>query len=322
VPAPLLRVDGLEVALASTGATIIEEVSLSLEPGETLGVVGESGSGKSVLALTVMGLLPRALARTRGNIQLGGDELTTLSPDAWRDRRGRDMAMIFQEPMTALNPVMRVGHQVEEVLMNRRGMSAGDARRRATALFERVEIPEPARRLAAFPHELSGGMRQRVMITIALAAEPRLLIADEPTTALDVTIQAQILDLLRDLQKERGLALLLITHDLGVIAEITDRVLVLYAGRVAEVAPARLIFDAPAHPYTRALLASRPALTGPRDRLVSIEGAVPSVGAMPPGCRFAPRCSFAIGPCMTAPPALIACAERHAAACVRVGELG
>jgi len=301
---PVLDVQGLTTVLAGTEATILEDVSFMVEPGEVVGVVGESGSGKSMLALTAMGLLPRAVRRARGRIFLAGEELTALTSDRWRERRGRDIAMIFQEPMTALNPIMRVGDQVVEVLRRRRGRSRSQARREAVELFRQVEIPLPEQRLRAYPHELSGGMRQRVMIAIALAAEPKLLVADEPTTALDVTVQAQVLELLRKLQRERGVSLLFISHDLGVIAEIADRVLVLYAGRVAEVAPVRQLFDDPRHPYTRALIASIPETRGPRGRLVSIEGTVPSVGAMPTGCRYAPRCPYRRALCDLGPPRL------------------
>lgn len=314
---PILEVRGLTTALAGTKATILENVSFSLQPGEVLGIVGESGSGKSMLALAMMGLLPKAVRTSAGCIILDGEDLTTLPPDEWREKRGRDLAMIFQEPMTALNPVMRVGNQVEEVLRRRRGMTKVQAQREAANLFRQVEIPSPDERLKAYPHELSGGMRQRVMIATALAADSRLLIADEPTTALDVTVQAQILDLLRKLQKERGLSLLFITHDLGVIAEIADRVLVLYAGRVAEVAPVRQIFDSPQHPYTRALLASIPEIDGPRGRLVTIDGSVPSVGAMPEGCRYAPRCPHRRDVCDAAPPPLGRIGEDQYVACLK-----
>ncbi len=313
---PILEVKGLTTALAGGTISILEEVSFGLRPGEVLGVVGESGSGKSMLALSVMGLLPKAVRRTAGHIVLDGEDLAGLSPDRWRQRRGSDLAMIFQEPMTALNPVMRVGDQVTEVL-RRRGMPAWKARQEAVDLFRKVEIPSPEQRVRAYPHELSGGMRQRVMIAIALAASPRVLIADEPTTALDVTIQAQILDLLRKLQRERGLSLVFITHDLGVIAEIADRVLVLYAGRVAEIAPVRKIFDSPQHPYTRALLASIPEIGGPRGRLVTIEGAVPSIGTMPKGCRYAPRCPLRRDICEQEPPRLGLVSPDQAAACVQ-----
>ena len=219
--------------------------------------------------------------------------------------------------MTALNPVMRVGNQVVEVLRRRRGLSAAEARQEALSLFRLVEIPSPERRLAAYPYELSGGMRQRVMIAIALAADPKVLIADEPTTALDVTVQAQILDLLRKLRRERGLALLFITHDLGVIAEIADRVMVLYAGRIAEIAPVRQIFDDPQHPYTQALLASIPDMKGPRGRLVTIEGSVPAVGQMLEACRFSPRCPYRRDICVQERPLLGAVSGDQAAACLR-----
>ena len=312
--APLLEVEGLTTALVGTGATILEDVRFAIEEGETLCVVGESGSGKSMLALAIMGLLPPAIGITGGAIRLNGQDLTQLAPADWRERRGRDLAMIFQEPMTALNPVMRAGPQVAEVLRKRRGMAEAAARAESLRLFARVGIPSPGQRFHAYPHELSGGLRQRVMIAIALAAEARLLLADEPTTALDVTIQAQILDLLRDLKRERALGLILITHDLGVVAEMADRVLVLYAGRTAEVAPASPLFDDPLHPYTRALLGSIPGLEGPRARLVAIDGTVPPVGAMPAGCRFRPRCALAEARCASMPP-LAFQAPGHAAAC-------
>jgi len=312
---PILEIKNLTTALAGGAITILEDISFSLEPGEVLGVVGESGSGKSMLALSMMGLLPKAVRRTAGRIVLDGEDLAGLPPDRWREKRGIDLAMIFQEPMTALNPVMRVGDQVAEVL-RRRGLTATKARQEAVGLFTKVEIPAPEQRVAAYPHELSGGMRQRVMIAIALAANPKVLIADEPTTALDVTVQAQILDLLRKLQKERGLSLVFITHDLGVIAEIADRVLVLYAGRVAEIAPVRTIFDNPRHPYTRALLASIPEINGPRGRLVTIEGAVPSIGAMPKGCRYGPRCPLRRDICEQEPPQLGRVSPDQAVACM------
>jgi oligopeptide/dipeptide ABC transporter ATP-binding protein len=313
----VLAVDGLTTALRrSPDATILEDVSLTLDAGEVLGVVGESGSGKSMLALTIMGLLPHSIRQAAGSIRLLGTDLASGSVDAWRARRGRDMAMIFQEPMTSLNPIMRVGDQIGEVLVRRRGLSPTAARRRAIELLDRVEIPSAERRLATYPHELSGGMRQRVMIAIALAADPKMLIADEPTTALDVTIQAQILDLLRTLQRDTGMALMLITHDLGVIAEIADRVMVLYAGRVAETAQSDTLFDAPAHPYSRALLASIPSLASRRARLATIDGAVPTVGAMPAGCRFAPRCPNRLDACTAMHPPLRQLAAQHGVACV------
>jgi peptide/nickel transport system ATP-binding protein len=312
----LLQVDGLTTALVGSGTTILDDISFSLAPSEVLGIVGESGSGKSLLALTIMGLLPRAFERTAGRIRLEGEDLAALTPQAWRSKRGRNIAMIFQEPLTALNPVMSVGAQVEEVLTRRRGLLRREARREAMRLFERVEIPAAEQRLDSYPHELSGGMRQRVVIAMALAAEPRLLIADEPTTALDVTIQAQILDLLHDLQRESGLSMLLITHDLGVIAESADQVLVLYAGRVAEIAPVRQLFDAPAHPYTRALLAAIPKTRGPRGRLASIGGVVPGVADLRPGCRFADRCPLRHDVCTTGTPPIHRISEDHWVACL------
>jgi peptide/nickel transport system ATP-binding protein len=316
--ADVLAVEGLTVRLtAHPGrSSILDDVDFTVAEGEVLGIVGESGSGKSMLALSVMGLLPPALTIQARRIAVLGDELSGRPRTAWRAHRGRDMAMIFQEPMTSLNPVMRVGTQISEVLRWRGGLSRTDARRRALELLEQVEIPSPRSRFDAFPHELSGGMRQRIMIAIALAANPKLLIADEPSTALDVTVQAQILDLLRSLQRQSGLAMILITHDLGVIAEIADRVLVLYAGRVAETAPVRTIFDAPAHPYTQALLGSIPNIDASRSRLAMFPGTVPDALHMPLGCRFAPRCQYRQTPCELAPPALRALMADHKAACL------
>jgi oligopeptide/dipeptide ABC transporter ATP-binding protein len=316
---PILSVQGLTTVVGRGKGTpsILEDVSFEMAPGEVLGVVGESGSGKSMLALTLMGLLPHPIRRSAGTIRLLGDDLSAARPQDWRVHLGRDLAMIFQEPMTSLNPVMRVGTQIEELLRRRRGLSGGEARRRAVELLERVEIPSAASRASAYPHELSGGMRQRVMIAIALAADPKLLIADEPTTALDVTIQAQILDLLRALQRDTGMALMLITHDLGVIAEMADRVMVLYAGRIAEIASAETLFDEPAHPYTRALLDSIPSLDGRKERLLTIEGVVPGAGNMPVGCRFAPRCPHARDVCDRFPPPAAPLAPDHPVACLR-----
>jgi len=317
---PVLDIRGLTTTLGRHGqTTILEDVTLEVSAGEVLGVVGESGSGKSMLALAIMGLLPSGIQCSAGSISLLGDNLTTGSPSAWRSRRGRDMAMVFQEPMSSLNPVMRIGDQIEEVLRRRLGLKGDAANRRALDLLERVEIPSAKSRLAVYPHEMSGGMRQRVMIAMALACDPKLLIADEPTTALDVTIQAQILDLLRTIQRDTGMALMLITHDLGVIAEMADRVMVLYAGRVAESAPVRALFDTPSHPYSRALLDSVPTVTTRVDRLVTIEGAVPGVGAMPVGCRFAPRCAHRSPSCDLAPPSSQLLMSDHSVACLHPG---
>jgi oligopeptide/dipeptide ABC transporter ATP-binding protein len=315
----MLTVENLTTVVGSgpSAPSVLEDLSFTLAAGEVLCVVGESGSGKSMLALTIMGLLGFPVRRRSGRILLDGEDVAAGGPAAWRQKRGRDMSMIFQEPMTSLNPIMRVGEQIGEVLRLRKGMSGDAARRRAVELLERVEIPAAASRLVAYPHELSGGMRQRVMIAVALAAEPKLLIADEPTTALDVTIQAQILDLLRDIQADSGMALLLITHDLGVVAEMAHRVMVLYAGRVAEMADVETLFDSPSHPYTQALLASIPSLDHTGDRLVAIPGSVPGVGLMPSGCRFAPRCAYVQEPCWSAPPRLARVASNQDAACIR-----
>jgi len=305
--AGLLEIDGLSVWLtaASGRSSILDDVSFSLQPGEVLGVVGESGSGKSVLALSIMGLLPAALTARARSLRLLGDELSTRPREAFRAHRGRDVAMIFQEPMTSLNPVMRVGTQIAEVLTWRRGMSQAAANRRTIELLEQVEMPQAASCFGTYPHELSGGMRQRVMIAIALAANPKLLIADEPTTALDVTVQAQILRLLTHLQRSTGLSLILITHDIGVIAELAERVMV------------GTIFDAPAHPYTQALLASVPDIRQQRGRLATIAGTVPDALSMPSGCRFAPRCPHRRDVCAATPPALTVLAAGHEVGCLR-----
>lgn len=314
---PVLDIRGLTTTLGRHGqTTILEDVTLQVAAGEVLGVVGESGSGKSMLALAAMGLLPSGIRCSAGSIKLLGDDLCAGSTSAWRARRGRDMAMVFQEPMSSLNPVMRIGAQIEEVLRRRLGMKGDAATRRALDLLERVEIPSARSRLAVYPHEMSGGMRQRVMIAMALACDPKLLIADEPTTALDVTIQAQILDLLRVIQRDTGMALMLITHDLGVIAEMADSVMVLYAGRVAETAPVRTLFNTPSHPYSRALLDSVPHVSTRVDRLVTIEGSVPGVGAMPAGCRFAPRCAHRSPACEASPPARKTLTVGHSVACL------
>ena len=257
----LLAVEELTTGLGARGPHILSSVSLTLQAGEVLGVVGESGSGKSMLALSIMGLLPHPITVRGGRVLLGDRDLLTLPGQQMRFLRGKDVAMIFQEPMTSLNPVMRVGNQIGEVLRWHLALQGNAAREEGIALLRRVEMPDPERQIDAYPHELSGGMRQRVMVAMALAGRPRLLIADEPTTALDVTIQAQILELVRKIQRENGMSVLLITHDLGVIAEMCDRVAVMYAGRVVEMGSALDIFDRPAHPYTRGLLASRPRIS-------------------------------------------------------------
>jgi peptide/nickel transport system ATP-binding protein/oligopeptide transport system ATP-binding protein len=313
----LLEIEDLAVSFRTERGEVeaLSGVSFTVGAGESFGVVGESGSGKSLTALAVMGLVPDPPGRiSRGTIRFAGE---VLDAKAQARLRGREIAMIFQEPMSALNPVFTVGEQVAEGLRVHEKLSHRAASARAAELLGHVGIPDPVRRLAQYPHELSGGMRQRVMIAAALACRPRLLIADEPTTALDVTIQAQILALLGALQRETGMAVLLITHDLGVIAQVVSRVAVMYAGRVVEGGPVLPVFEAPAHPYTHALLKSIPALNEEAARLPAIPGSVPVPSAWPAGCRFHPRCAVADAACSAATPPLVAVAPDHAAACIR-----
>ncbi|MFL1461462.1 ABC transporter ATP-binding protein [Roseococcus sp. DSY-14] len=317
---PLLQVEGLRTVFRSSSGDVpaVDGVSLEVERGRTLGVVGESGCGKSVLSLSIMRLVAHPGRIAAGRVLLEGRDLASLSNAQMRAVRGRDIAMIFQEPMTSLNPVHSVGFQVTEGLRaHEPNLSRAELRHRGIEALKRVRIPSPERRFDEYPHQLSGGMRQRVMIAMALAGSPKLLIADEPTTALDVTVQAQILDLLRELQAETGMAIILITHDLGVVAEMADEVAVMYAGRVVERAAARAVFDDPQHPYTLGLLGSIPRLDEERDQLLAIRGAVPPPFALPPGCRFAPRCPFAIAACDAAIPDLRAIAPGHDARCIR-----
>ncbi len=305
---PLLEVRDLRTVFTSEGgvARAVDGVGFRIAAGETLGIVGESGCGKTVTALSILGLVPRPAGRILegSSIRFRGRELTSMPERALRRVRGNEIAMVFQEPMTSLNPVFTVGNQIVESLHVHRGMGRTDARKAGIAALREVGIPEPEERFDAYPHELSGGMRQRVMIAMALSCEPDLLIADEPTTALDVTIQAQILDLLDRVRSARGMAMLLITHDLGVVAEACDRVLVMYAGQVVESGTVEEIFHRPRHPYTRGLLASLPRLEGAGRRLNPIEGTVPSPLRWPPGCRFHDRCPHAWSRCREAPPEL------------------
>ncbi len=311
---PLLVVAGLRTAFRTRRGLVraVDGVSFTLGHGETLGVVGESGSGKTVLARSVMGLLPAEGVERAGSVRFEGRELAGAPPRALRALWGTRLSMVLQDPMAALNPVLPVGAQVAEGLRVHRGLGRAEARAAAVSLLARVGIPSPEARARAYPGQLSGGMRQRVVIAIALACGPRLLLADEPTTGLDATVQAQILDLLASLQAERGMALLLVTHDLGVVAAHADRVLVLYAGRVVEQAPTRVLFAAPAMPYTEALLACTPRLDGPgpatpgHRRLATIEGRPPDPISPPPGCPFAPRCRYARQRCHLAAPPLVA----------------
>jgi peptide/nickel transport system ATP-binding protein/oligopeptide transport system ATP-binding protein len=320
----LLDVQGLTTAFMTGRGeiTAIEEVSFSLKEGEILGIVGESGSGKSVTALTIMGLLPTPPARiAAGKVLFQGQELTQLSSREMQRIRGPGIAMIFQEPMTSLNPVFSIGDQIMETIKAHENLPAAVLRKRAIDMLDKVGIPSAARRLDDYPHQMSGGQRQRVMIAIALACNPKLLIADEPTTALDVTIQAQILDLLMDLRDEFRMAIMIITHNMGVIAETADRVLVMYAGRVIEEAPVARVFDHPIHPYTRGLLECVPSITEDRARLIAIPGTLPDPARRPPGCRYSVRCRYAQPSCSDALPPLILEEADHWAACLRAKEL-
>ena len=312
---PLVRLTGLSVAF--DGAPALRGIDLSVAKGEAVGLVGESGCGKSVTWLAALGLLPPK-ARITGSVMLDGQELIGAPAPVLERVRGGRIAMIFQDPSSSLNPVHRIGKQIMEALGLHRGMTGSNARAEAKRLLDLVGIPDAARRLDAYPHELSGGQNQRVMIAIALAGQPELLVADEPTTALDVTIQAQILELLQSIRRQMGMALVLISHDLGVIAEACERVAVMYAGRIVEEAPVAQLFDAAAHPYTQGLIGALPPMDGPRRRIAAIPGGVPEPWAMPPGCGFAPRCQFRSAPCDAAIPGLMGLSDQHRAACIRV----
>ncbi len=307
--AALLRVRDLTVTFSARGrrpVRAVDGVSFDLQPGATVGVVGESGSGKSVTSLAALGLLRRRGVEVSGSVEFEGDDLLTMPDERLRSLRGRDIAMVFQDPMTSLNPVLTIGRQVTEVLQRHRGMGKDEAREEAAALLRSVGIADPKRRLISYPHQLSGGMRQRAMIAMALACRPRLLIADEPTTALDVTIQAQILELLRDLVVESGTALVLITHDLGVVAGMCEHVHVMYSGRIVESAPRRELFARPRHPYTTGLLASVPRLDHPADEpLRPIPGTPSDVLPWAQGCAFAPRCTRQVPESVAGPPPLL-----------------
>ncbi|MCO4053220.1 MAG: ABC transporter ATP-binding protein [Bosea sp.] len=322
---PLLSVRDLTVTFPTRAgpASAVDGVSFDLAAGEVLGIVGESGSGKSLTALSILRLIARPGRIAGGAIVFEGRDLLAESESAMARLRGASISMIFQEPMSSLNPVFPIGDQIMEPLRQHRGLDRRAARLAALELLDMVEIPDARRRLDEYPHQLSGGMRQRVMIAMALACRPKLLIADEPTTALDVTIQAQILDLLGGLQHELGMAVLLITHDLGVVAQFARRALVMYAGRVVESAPVRDLFRSPAHPYTRGLVASMPVMDGPRTPLQAIAGSVPQAAAMPPGCRFAPRCAEAHPACAAGiPPAIRLGAERNVACLLHAAGAG
>jgi oligopeptide/dipeptide ABC transporter ATP-binding protein len=317
----LLQVRHLSTAFRTEEGTFnaVEDVSFDLNAGEVLGIVGESGSGKSVTALSLLRLIPDPPGRiVSGEIRFAGENLLEASDRRMRQIRGGEISMIFQEPMSSLNPVFTVGDQIVETIRYHERTSARAARARAIELLDRVGMALPAQRLDEYPHQLSGGMRQRAMIAIALSCSPRLLLADEPTTALDVTIQAQILELLRELQEEFKMTVVLITHDLGVVAQYVDRVLVMYAGRVIEEAGVDDLFAEPRHPYTEGLLKSIPSLEKEKIRLEAIKGVVPSPFELPPGCRFRPRCAYAKPPCDASDPPLLDAGPGRRAACIRL----
>jgi peptide/nickel transport system ATP-binding protein len=316
---PLLEVEDLKTHFRTDDGIVkaVDGVSFSIEKGETLGIVGESGSGKSVTCLTIMGLNAKRNTISSGSATFKGENLLGMSSGRLRDIRGNDIAMIFQDPMTSLNPVHRIGHQLVEAIQLHRDVTKKQARARALELLKAVGIPRAERRIDDYPHQFSGGMRQRVMIAMALVNDPDLLIADEPTTALDVTTQAQILKLMTDLQQDFGSAIIIITHDLGVIAEVANDVVVMYAGRIAEHAPVDNLFKRPHHPYTWGLLGSLPRLDADVDRLVQIQGQPPSLLNPPRGCRFHPRCPYVMSICKTVEPELLPAGdeEDHVQAC-------
>lgn len=319
----LVRVEDLAIEFITEHGwlNVVDGVSFSIGNGETVGLIGESGCGKSVTALAMMGLIGAPSGRiSRGRVTLGTTDLVGLSERALSDIRGKRIAMVFQEPMTAIDPAFTIGQQMIEVLRRHLRLTRRQARETAIALLDRVGIPDPHRRIDDYPHQLSGGMRQRVLIAMALSCEPDLLIADEPTTALDVTVQAQVLELLQGLQAEFGMAVLLVTHDLGVVAEICDRVIVMYAGEVVEEAPATDLFVRPNHPYTAAMLACLPGLR-PDEPLSPIRGIVPARHELPEGCLFAPRCEHALDLCLTDRQSLVESGPARTSRCVRVGEL-
>jgi peptide/nickel transport system ATP-binding protein len=317
---PLIDITGLRVLFhGDDGRTThaVDSVDLAVANGATLGLVGESGCGKSVTSLAIMGLLSKQSTEVSGSIRFDGFDLLGAPDETLRDLRGNRLAMIFQEPMTSLNPSFTIGDQIIETILRHRGGSRRAARERATELLRRVHIPSPERRIDEYPHKLSGGMRQRVMIAMALACDPKLLIADEPTTALDVTLQAQILELMRELKSASGAAIILITHDLGVVAEVCDEVAVMYAGEIVERAEVDELFASPQHPYTVGLLGSIPRLDRQTSHLASIDGMVPNMANPPLACRFAARCPFVSEVCLKAPPPLKEIAPGHASRCLK-----
>lgn len=313
----LLEVTDLKTTFRTRRGTLaaVDRIAFTIQAGEIMGLVGESGSGKSITSRSIMGLVPQPPGKVEGSIRLDGQELLGQSRGAWQHIRGEQIAMVFQDPMTSLNPLYTAGEQVMEALRFHKNLSPTKAQDTALDLFDRVGLPSPKERLNAYPHQLSGGMRQRVMIAMAIACGPRLLIADEPTTALDVTIQAQILELLRTLNVESEMALLLITHDLGIVAEICQNVMVMYAGRIMEKASVVNLFEKPLHPYTLGLMQSRPEVDNPKDRLQPIPGSPPDLIHIPSGCPFHPRCRWSQPVCVSEIPALHEYAPQHWSAC-------
>jgi peptide/nickel transport system ATP-binding protein len=313
---PVLSVRNLRVEFPSRRGTLtaVDDVSFDIMPGEVLGVVGESGAGKSMTGNAVIGLLEPPGRIAGGEIRLKGERIDNLPPDAMRKIRGKRIGMVFQDPLTSLNPLYRIGEQLIETIRTHSTLSESGARKKALALLDEVGIPAAEMRIDAYPHQFSGGMRQRVVLALALAAEPELVIADEPTTALDVSVQAQIIALLKRLCRQHGVAVMLITHDMGVIAETADRVAVMYAGRIAEIGPVRDVIKSPYHPYTRGLMGSIPSLDSDADRLTQIPGTMPRLTAIPPGCAFNPRCPHAFARCIVERPYLIPL-ERSQASC-------
>lgn len=319
-PERCLDVENLGITYG--GATpSVAGVTLQLREGEILGIIGESGCGKSSIGLAMLGLLPATAEVTADTFTVAGHDYIDETEDRMRQIRGNDVSMIFQEPMSALNPLIRIGDQIEEVLLLHNPMSRAEASRRALEMLRLVQVPEPELRMKQFPHQLSGGMRQRIVIAIAMAAEPKVLIADEPTTALDVTVQAQIMELLKELQEEVGMGLILITHDLGVVADVADKIAVMYSGRIVESAPVREIYRQPAHPYTKGLLESIPRVDMKGRELFAIKGLPPNLLRLPTGCEFAPRCPYALEKCVAERPATREIAPLRTVSCHRAEEV-
>jgi peptide/nickel transport system ATP-binding protein len=319
--APLLAVEGLRVEFPTRRGTLVavHDVSFAIAPGEVLGVVGESGAGKSVTGAAIIGLVDPPGRIAAGEIRLAGRRIDNLPYEAMRRVRGREIGAIFQDPLTSLNPLFTVGRQLVETIRAHLPLGEGDAQERAVALLEEVGIPAAARRIDHYPHQFSGGMRQRVVIALALAANPKLIVADEPTTALDVSIQSQIIQLIKRLCRDHGTAVMLVTHDMGVIAETADRVAVMYAGRIVEIGPVAQVIHHPQHPYTAGLMGSIPSIVDVRERLTQIDGAMPRLSAIPPGCAFHPRCPQAFARCRSERPELVPAGATRAACWLRVG---